>query len=339
MRLRLIRKTLLFFALVLIVLGRGIGVKPVQSATSTPLPPVGVGTYDDDDTNIVYTGTWIDYSNVNAYNGGVHYSETINNTASLTFLGNRAMLIFSRYTDRGIMDIEIDGVIVDSLNQYGSTLEWQQVWNSSVLLSGMHTLRLIHANGPIVDVGAVIVNEAPPTPTNTFMPTASNTPVPPTPTDTLAPTATNTPAPSTPTDTLAPTATNTPVPPTPTDTLAPTATNTPTPSTPTNTLAPTASNTPVPTSTPGSRSLTSQDINFGTVMIPSITMYFYATPENWNATDSTESGSGWNITIAADDFISSDLLHNMPANNMSVQITGFTFTDGNIDRSLKPMQM
>ena len=77
-----------------------------------------------------------------------------------------------------------------------------------------------------------------PTPTNTPVPTATDTPAP---TNTPVPTATDTPVP---TNTPVPTATDTPV---PTNTPVPTATDTPVP---TNTPVPTATDTPVPTNTP-----------------------------------------------------------------------------------------
>ena len=92
-----------------------------------------------------------------------------------------------------------------------------------------------------------------PTATNTLTPTATDTDVPtatntltPTATDTDVPTATNTPTPTA-TDTDVPTATNTPTA-TATDTDVPTATNTPT-ATATDTDVPTATNTPTPTAT------------------------------------------------------------------------------------------
>jgi hypothetical protein len=52
------------------------------------------------------------------------------------------------------MDVYIDGVKVSSLDENGPG-SWQQQWTSNPLSPGIHTVRLVHASGPIVDIDAI----------------------------------------------------------------------------------------------------------------------------------------------------------------------------------------
>jgi hypothetical protein len=155
---------------------------PTATATRTPTitpTPVGVGTYDDTDPAIHYTGTWNLFTGTGPYNGTLHYSLTTGQSASFTFSGTGITLLYTGHTNRGVLNIAIDGTPVAALNQYATTLQWQRQWvYGGSLTPGAHTLTLSHASGQVVDVDAIIVTGPPtatPTPTATITPTATPT--------------------------------------------------------------------------------------------------------------------------------------------------------------------
>jgi hypothetical protein len=119
---------------------------------------VGGGRYDDTYSNWAYNGVWYDYSASGPYNNTLHYSLTVGNYAEFTFEGTQFMLLYTGHTNRGVLDIYVDNVKVDSLNQYSSSpLAWQRSWTSGVYAAGFHTVKLVHASGAVVDVDAIEV--------------------------------------------------------------------------------------------------------------------------------------------------------------------------------------
>ncbi len=127
----------------------------VAKAPSHP----GVGTYENEDANIVYTGTWTTWNDVRASGGSIRYSNDPAATATLTFYGRQVSLLFTRYTTRGNISITIDGGTPVLLNQYGSTLTFQNRWDSPLMDAGTHTVVLRHPGGTkYIDLDALIVS-------------------------------------------------------------------------------------------------------------------------------------------------------------------------------------
>ncbi|HEX2996515.1 MAG TPA: choice-of-anchor Q domain-containing protein [Anaerolineales bacterium] len=119
---------------------------------------VGPVTYDDTDPAWSYTGNWIAYTNSGPYNGTLHYTDVAGNSAELLFNGTSFTLLFTKYTNRGSIDIYVDNVYVTTINAYGSTLQWQQSYTSPVYPLGNHTVRFVHAGGgAIIDVDAITI--------------------------------------------------------------------------------------------------------------------------------------------------------------------------------------
>ena len=125
-------------------------------SASAQLPvPVGAGTYDDTDPAWTYTGSWSTYTGAGPFNGGLHYTNIPGSYAEITFTGSKFTLKYLQNTNRGLLDVYLDGVKVATINQYGP-LSWQKSWTSASYANGVHTLRFVHAGGgTYVDVDAI----------------------------------------------------------------------------------------------------------------------------------------------------------------------------------------
>jgi hypothetical protein len=118
---------------------------------------VGAGTYDDLDAAWAYGGTWSVYSGAGPHDNGLHYTSTVGNFAEIAFTGTQFTLKYLQNTNRGKMDVYVDGVKVHTINAYGP-LTWQKSWTSATYPYGVHTVRFVHAGGgTYVDVDAITI--------------------------------------------------------------------------------------------------------------------------------------------------------------------------------------
>ncbi len=157
-----------------------------ESTSGTPTPePFGAGTYDDNDSRIRYSSGWVLDTTSGPYQGTRHFSSTAGSTASLDFNGQQIGLLYTADSDRGNLEVYIDGVLTDTINQRTSSINWQKSWLSLPVSSGWHTVTLKHSGGGIVDLDAVMVYSSVQTGTPPVGPTQTSTP-------TSTPTATST---------------------------------------------------------------------------------------------------------------------------------------------------
>ncbi len=130
------------------------------SAAAKSPTPVGVGTYENEDANIVYAGNWTVWNTASASGGSTRYSNDPAASASLTFTGRQVSLLFTRYTSRGNIEITIDGGTPVLLNQYGTALTFQNRWDSPLMDNGTHTVVLRHPGGSkYIDLDALIISD------------------------------------------------------------------------------------------------------------------------------------------------------------------------------------
>ncbi|MBN1306095.1 MAG: fibronectin type III domain-containing protein [Anaerolineales bacterium] len=125
------------------------------SAAAASPTPVGTGTYDDRDNDWQFTGTWSTYNSDGPYSRTLKLSEKVGNSTQITFSGRMFILTYTKYVNRGTVDVYVDGDKVDTINQYGSSLAWQSKWSSSTYPTGMHTVQFVHAGGSVVDIDAI----------------------------------------------------------------------------------------------------------------------------------------------------------------------------------------
>ncbi len=104
------------------------------------------GYIDDQDSRVVYTGSWGNYNvDANNYNGTIKYLENPvgGETAQLTFVGTGIEVISAVSKDRGYLDVTIDGEAKGQINTYSSTYKQQQkVFEYNELPYGKHTVVL-----------------------------------------------------------------------------------------------------------------------------------------------------------------------------------------------------
>jgi hypothetical protein len=138
--------------------------------TSASTPPLSPGTYDDIDFRLVYTGNWVNQTNVTgAYLNTLHISNTLTtpgNSVTFRFIGQEVRVLYQSGASLGVMRITLD-TTTSQLDQSDSS-------NELVLTatqSGTHTVTLTHLSGGAVNLDSVIVPSlATPTATPTSTP-------------------------------------------------------------------------------------------------------------------------------------------------------------------------
>ena len=138
--------------------------------TSASTPPLSPGTYDDIDFRLVYTGNWVNQTNVNgAYLNTLHISNTLTtpgNSVTFRFIGQEVRVLYQSGASLGVMGITLD-TTTSQLDQSDSS-------NELVLTatqSGTHTVTLTHLSGGTINLDSVIVPSlATPTATPTSTP-------------------------------------------------------------------------------------------------------------------------------------------------------------------------
>jgi hypothetical protein len=101
---------------------------------------------NDNDAGITYTGSWTYSPNrgFGDYLDDVHYTTVNNDYFQYTFNGTGVDLYSETNTDRGNVDIYIDGIFQQTVNCYNASLATQQmVYSKSGLTSGSHTIKVV----------------------------------------------------------------------------------------------------------------------------------------------------------------------------------------------------
>jgi hypothetical protein len=134
------------------------------TSTSASGPPLTPGTYDDVDSNLVYSppNGWA----ANNAGGTLHVSTVPGSTVSFRFIGTQLRIRYQGGLSLGQMRITVDNVS-ENLNQSDGNSEW--VWPSS-LTNVTHTVVITHVGGGAVNLDQVIIL-SPATPTPTATPT------------------------------------------------------------------------------------------------------------------------------------------------------------------------
>lgn len=146
-----------------------IGPNATFTLTSASTPPLNPGTYDDIDFRLVYSGNWVNQTNVGgAYLNTLHISNTLTspgNSVTFRFIGQEVRILYQSGGSLGVLRITLD-TTTTQLNQSDPS-------NELVLTAtqaGTHTVTLTHFSGGSVNLDSVIVpsiSTATPTPTAT----------------------------------------------------------------------------------------------------------------------------------------------------------------------------
>jgi len=119
---------------------------------------LGSGIYDDTNSNWVYTGAWTASTPGPAYNSTLDYSMTPGDSASFTFSGTSFIFYYTQYTNRGNIQVFMDGSLTPlvTINASGA-LVWQKTYTSPTFAPGTHTVVFKHGgpSGTTIDIDAI----------------------------------------------------------------------------------------------------------------------------------------------------------------------------------------
>ncbi|OQY91045.1 MAG: hypothetical protein B6D38_00165 [Anaerolineae bacterium UTCFX1] len=139
---------------------------PINTSASTPTTastaPLNPGVYDDTDERIIYSGDW---TQTKTNNVTLHVSNTLNNTATIRFIGEQIRIFYQSSSSLGTIRINIDGLEID-LNESADVVA-QSEWVSPTLINGTHTVTITHVSGGSVNLDAFAI----PDPIRTATPT------------------------------------------------------------------------------------------------------------------------------------------------------------------------
>ncbi len=118
---------------------------------------VPAGIYDDTDPAWTYTGSWTPVTTTGPYNGTDHYTNSTASSASFTFIGTSFNFKYVTASNRGNIEVWVDGVKVDTINAYSSALTWQVTYTKSGLAGGVHTVVFKHGGpgGYFIDIDSI----------------------------------------------------------------------------------------------------------------------------------------------------------------------------------------
>ena len=127
-----------------------------------PTPVATVGKYDNKDALWKYVGLWSNVVGTPHYLGSIHRTLVVGKTATINFDGNQFTFYFMKASIFGRMEVRVDGILVGTITQTNSTVQYQQAWVSPVFSNGIHTLELknVYKYG---NVDAILIT-APPDP-------------------------------------------------------------------------------------------------------------------------------------------------------------------------------
>jgi hypothetical protein len=104
---------------------------------------VGSGIYDERNSQVKWIGSWTLASYTGAYNNTLTYSTTVQYAATFTFTGTQVAYLYSKHTQRGIVQVTVDGIDKGTIDLYSATLLLQQSTTYGSLGSGTHTIHIM----------------------------------------------------------------------------------------------------------------------------------------------------------------------------------------------------
>lgn len=106
-------------------------------------PVVGSGSYENNNSQIRYMGTWNQSSSFpSASAGTLSWSNTTENATSFTFVGSQVTYVFTKVYNRGYAAITIDGIDKGVTDLYAPSTLWQSSVTYGGLGYGVHTIHV-----------------------------------------------------------------------------------------------------------------------------------------------------------------------------------------------------
>ena len=121
---------------------------------NTPPP----GRYEQGDSRITYTGSWVTFKTSGASAGSYKYADS-KATATICFDGTRLDWIATTGLTMGLATVSLDGAAPIQIDLHSSsTLRQQKVWSTGTIGSGSHKLIITWTGKPSVAGGGTRVN-------------------------------------------------------------------------------------------------------------------------------------------------------------------------------------
>ncbi len=131
----------------------------VQGSLISPPPSTAsVTRFQQNNTNILYSGKWVTFLTTGASGGSYGYADSAA-SASIWFTGTRLDLIATKGYTQGKVRVSVDGgtaVLVDLFNP--TTLRQQKVWSTNTLAEGTHKVTVTWTGQPHASGGPTRVN-------------------------------------------------------------------------------------------------------------------------------------------------------------------------------------
>jgi hypothetical protein len=117
---------------------------PTLGVTPTPgLTVMGPGIYEDASSSLHYTtGSWIQMASVGGSGGSYHYTADTGASVELVFAGTDAVIQYVAFSNFGIFEISVDGVVWGEVDTYAENGTFGQTVAVSGLPYSIHTLTI-----------------------------------------------------------------------------------------------------------------------------------------------------------------------------------------------------
>ena len=139
-------------------------------STSTNSTAAAANTYDDTDSRLAYSGSWVSQTGVDdAYQDTLHISSAVGNSVTFTFTGPEIHVFYQAGPSLGSITITIDSFGEPEISQAQSTTQIKE-WVSDTLSSGTHRVDIAHAGGGSINIDRFYIPAPTPTPTRTPTP-------------------------------------------------------------------------------------------------------------------------------------------------------------------------
>ncbi|MEM9468123.1 MAG: alkaline phosphatase PhoX [Actinomycetota bacterium] len=126
-----------------------------------PPPPPSLLTYENDHWSLRYAGDWFRWNHPSQSGGSAEVTSSVGASCTFTVQGERTQWIGQRGSARGIAEIRVDGVLVDTVDCYAPSYQSGVVlWETDDLVGGFATvsISLVGANPAAIGSPAILVD-------------------------------------------------------------------------------------------------------------------------------------------------------------------------------------
>jgi hypothetical protein len=131
-----------------------------------PAPPpttMSIGTYDNADPALSYSGGWSKWNGTGPYAGTMHYTNVTDAKVIFKFKAPaRFILFYQMYSNRSNIMVSVDGEKPVAVNAYSATNVWQKTYTSAMYSDNdTHTVTIsTPGDGKYIDIDAIKISNS-----------------------------------------------------------------------------------------------------------------------------------------------------------------------------------